>query len=262
MRTRKQLYRQDVRVAVHDAPGECRARLGDGARSLAHPRHESAQQHRIGGEPGDDRQRQMPVHRGQQRHAAGAIDQDVPDGVGTGDHAVTQRRPRLDDAIGDASREIVLEECPALAYHMPVVLPADHVGHAGIDDLIGDEELREERRRPHQQEYQRHHQQFRSRLGEQPRGTVSGDQRYDTADEHRDGHIECRDRQAGHKQGADQPSDLAQVMPVETCKPPGRRFRRCPRGRVKALLDPAKHLQRLPAGLAERDVRDCIKAQA
>ena len=61
--------------------------------------------------------------------------------------------PGLHHAVGDAAGEVVLEERPGLAHHVPVVLPADAVRDVGGDRLVGEQVLRCERGRAHDQQH-------------------------------------------------------------------------------------------------------------
>jgi len=149
----EQLDGQDIGVAVDHPPGDQRARLRHGLGAVAHARHEGAQQQQIAGEPEHDRQRQPAVGAGQQQQRAGAVHQDVPDGGQQRDQALADRRPGLHHPVGDAAGEIVLEERPALAHHVPMALPADQVRHIGGDRLVGHDVLAGQRQRPqHQQQ--------------------------------------------------------------------------------------------------------------
>src|SRR2546423_706696 len=77
------------------------------------------------------------VRGGEQDERTRAVDQDVPDRSDQRGQALADRRSGLHDPVGDAAGEIVLEECPALPHHVPVVLPADHVADIGGDRLVG-----------------------------------------------------------------------------------------------------------------------------
>jgi hypothetical protein len=156
-----------------------------------------------------------PVGMAQQQHRTRAIDQDIPDGVGGGDHAFPQRRSRLHHPRRDAAREVVLKEAPALPRDMPVVLPADEVGHAGVDRLVGDEVLHQQGRGAHHQQHADHQQQLAARFGDQRLRRVVGDERDDSPDEHRDRHVEDCDCEACRKQRRHQPGRLTHEMPVE-----------------------------------------------
>ena len=138
----EELDGEDVGVAVDHPPGHLGAHLRHAARAFAHARQEGAQHHHINREPRHHRQRQPPIGAPEQRRA-GAVDQDVPDRVDAHRYAFAHRRAGLHDPRGDAPGKIVLEEHPALAHHMPVVLPAHHIGEAWDQRLVGDERLRE-----------------------------------------------------------------------------------------------------------------------
>ena len=153
----EELDRQDIGVAVDDPPGQQAALLGGRARAVPHPRHQHPQQRGIGAEPDRDGHRQPPVRVPQQEQRRGAVDQDVPDRVHHLDHAFPQRRPGLHHPVGDAAREILLEEGAALADHLPMALPADQGGEIAVDALLGDQVLQQDRPRPAEQHDRRHH---------------------------------------------------------------------------------------------------------
>ena len=211
----EQLDGQDIGIAVDDAAGQVRAHFRHVARALAHLRQEDAQHHGIAGEPEEDRQRQPPIGRGEKPDSAGAIDQDVPDRVDHRDDALAQIGPGLHDPGGNPAGEIVLEKSPALADHMPMVLPAHQVCQPGDQRLVADQMLHQMRERPQHQEQHRHQQQLRHRLLPDRLLLLLGNQRHDPADADRDRGVEQRHRQTGHEQRNQQPRDLAHVMPVE-----------------------------------------------
>ena len=144
MRAGEQLDGEDVGVAVHHAAGEVGAHLRHPAGAFAQAGDDEAQHDGVTGEPAEDGWGQTPVDGEQQQQGAAAIDHDVPAGIEGHHQAFAHRRPGLHDPVGDAAGEVVLEEGPALADHVPVVLPADHVGQAGIDDLVEQHRVAEE----------------------------------------------------------------------------------------------------------------------
>ena len=202
-RAGEQLERQDVGVSIDDAAGHDRARFRHLGRAVAHARHEQPQHHRIAGEPDHDRQRQPLIGGGEQEHRAGAVDHDVPDRRDHRDQALAHSRPGLHHLVGDAAGEIVLEERPALAHHMPVVLPADHVGDVGRDRLIGDEVLRRDAQADgaisstNAMPSSRCHCSAISVFG-----LLAVIERHHVAHEDRDGGVEQRDDEAGDEQHA------------------------------------------------------------
>ena len=222
-------------------PGERRARLRHVLGAVAHARHENAQHHQIAGEPQHDRQREPGIGRREQNERAGAVDQDVPDGGKQRDQRLADRRSGLHHAGGDAAGEVVLEECPGLAHHIPVVLPADTVRDIGRYRLIGHEVLRGERERPQHQQHQCHAEQVRPEFLEQLVRLVRRDERHDAADEHRNHGVEQRDHETGSEQAKQQAARLPGEMPIERHQP-GRRLGLSGRGsRFQRPLEYGKH---------------------
>ena len=80
----------DIGVAVDDAAGEGRTRIGHAPRAGTQARDKSAQQHRVAGEPQQHGDRQSRVVGGKQDDRAAAIDEDVPDRRGGRDDAFAQ----------------------------------------------------------------------------------------------------------------------------------------------------------------------------
>ena len=188
---------EDVGVAVNDAPGEGRAHLAHGAAAVAHARHEVAQHEAVGDEPEQHRDRQPCVGVGQQQHCAGAVNDDVPDGIGGADHAFAQGRAGLHHPVGDAAGEIVLEEAPGLPHHVPVILPAYQVHQAGGDRLVGDQNAQQQRGRAQHGHHRGHGEQLVPVLAEDCLGRHMADQLDHAADHHGDGDVEQRHQQAG-----------------------------------------------------------------
>ena len=153
--------------------------------------------------------------RAQQQHGAGAIDQDVPDGVGTGDDAFPQRRAGLHDAVGDASGKIVLKERPALPDDVPMILPADEIAEARIDCLIGQRVLESQRGRTDDQHDDGHQHQQTPRLTQRRRRITLRDKGDRLADENRNRRIQQRDNGTGDEQRDDEAFDLAAEIPIK-----------------------------------------------
>ena len=147
-RAGEQLHGQDVGVAVDDAAGQHRARLPtspwSGRACAARTRAAARGSRRTTARPAA---RATGSARAEQQQRAGAVDQDVPDAGDQRDDGLADRRAGLHHAVGDAAGEIVLEERPGLAHHVPVVLPADAVRHVGGDRLVGEQVLRRDRER-------------------------------------------------------------------------------------------------------------------
>ncbi len=123
-----------------------------------------------------------------------------------------------------------------------MVLPADQVGEAGRERLVGDEILREDRERAQEQQHAGHQDELRHRLAQQFVRLVRADQRDDAAEEERDGGVEQRDREPGREQAEDEAARLAHVMPVEARQAFRRRaWRHRAGGLQQALEDPEQH---------------------
>jgi hypothetical protein len=86
--------------------------------------------------------------------------------------------PGLHHPVGDAAREVLLEEGQALADDVPVALPADHGGDVGVDALLGDQVLQQQRHRPADQHERRHAEQHGPGLVPEPVGRVGREQRH------------------------------------------------------------------------------------
>ena len=232
-RPREQLHRENIRVAVHHAARERRAHLGHLPRPIAQARHEKAQEDRIARKPQEHRRREPDIAACHQDDSAGAVDQDVPDRIRAGDHALAERRARLHDAVGDPPREIVLEERPALPHHVPVALPADQVRETGGDRLVRDQALQQKGTRPHQQEDERHAKELRPGLRQQRARRMVRDQRHHAPDEDRDRRVERSHHEAREEQRHHQPARLPRVMPIKRRKPRRRRGVGRERGRLQ-----------------------------
>ena len=131
------------------------------------------------------------------------------------DHGLADRRSGLHHAVGDAAGEVVLEERPRLAHHVPVALPAHQVADIGGDRLVCHDVLSGDRGWPREQQHQRHAEQKRSVVGEQVLGLRAGDEGHDPADEDRDHGVEQRHQEAGDEQRCEQALGLAGKVPIE-----------------------------------------------
>ena len=101
---------------------------------------------------------------------------------------------------------------------MPVVLPADHVGDVGGDRLVGDEVLRGDGERAHQQHDRRHAGEQVPVPGDKLLRCVLRHQRDDAANEGGNRRIEQRDDETGDEQRDEQPLRLPGEVPVERDK--------------------------------------------
>src|SRR5262249_54761130 len=128
----------------------------------------------------------------------------------------------LHDAVGDAPREIVLEERPALAHDVPVALPADQAGGARYQRVLADRDVDQYHERA-EDEYKRDHAEQQRPLLPERRGPVDGfHQRHELADEYRDHGVDQRDGEARDEHERIPALSLAREVPVKGDQP-GRR---------------------------------------
>ena len=106
-----------------------------------------------------------------------------------------------------------------------MALPANEVGEAGDDPLVGDQILQQQRRRPRNQQDQRHADELRPIVVQQRARRVGRDQGHDPADKDRDRRVENRHDKAGDEEGGDEVPRLPGVMPIKRPEPSRRR---CP----------------------------------
>jgi hypothetical protein len=132
-----------------------------------------------------------------------------------------------------SARAIELEEAPALAHDVPVILPAHQVGEAGIDRLVGEQVLHRLHAGTQDQQYHGHADELRPRIGEGGLGPQPGQQGHNAADEHRDRRVEHGGDRADDEQRDQQPLHLARVMPIERAQALGRRRIGRQRGRLQ-----------------------------
>ena len=211
----KQLDGEDVGVAVDDPAGERRAQLAYAAGTLAQARHHEAEQRRVGQEPQRDRDGKTPIGGRHQDDGAAAVEDDVPDGVDADDDHFAQRRAGLQDPVGDAASEVVLEEGPGLADDVEVALPPDAVGEARVQRLVDQQEFEEQHAGADQHDEDGHAEELRPGVLEKGLARVAGHQPGDAADADRDGDVECGGAHAAEQKQQHDATRLADEVPEE-----------------------------------------------
>ncbi len=151
------------------------------------------------------------------------------------------RRPGLHHAIGDAAGEIVLEERPALAHHVPMRLPADEAGERRRQRLVGDEIAHQRHAGPRDQHHQRHAGEPRPAVGEEAIGRHLRHHGDDAADEPRHRAVGERHEQFDHEQRDEQPLGLAGEVPEERDQPGRRLGALGRRGRRQVFFEKGEH---------------------
>ena len=106
---------------------------------------------------------------------------------------------------------------------MPVALPANQIGKAGDDRLIGNQVLHQHRRRADHQQNQRHPEQLRPRVVQHRVRRAARHHRHHAADEYRYRRVEQRHHQASRKQRRHQAAGLTRMMPIERAEEARRR---------------------------------------
>ena len=139
----------------------------------------------------------------------------------------------MQHAIGDAAGKVVLEERPALADHVPVILPTNKIREAGVDRLIGNEVLQQECRWSGDQQYGTHADELRLAIPKQGCRRVARKQPDDAADEQRNSRIERSCDEASAEQSDNEESNLPDIVPIEAQEPVGGRGFRLARGGVE-----------------------------
>ena len=124
--TGEKLDRQDIGVGIDHPRHHPRALLRADFGEVAHARHEVAQKPHIGGKPAHGRNGQPPIGQAHQADGGDAVNHDVPNRPHARDGALAQRIACLHNPVGNAPGKVILEKWPALAHHVPVVLPAHH----------------------------------------------------------------------------------------------------------------------------------------
>jgi hypothetical protein len=152
----EQLDRLDVGVAVDDAPGQGRARLGHVLALPGDARNEPCGDGDKPGEPQPQRDQQPAIGFGQDRRRADEEDRGIPDLGCDLVHRIVQCRGKLDLLVGDPAGEVVGEEAQGLAQHLAMRPPADQRAHLGVEALVRDEGFQDTHHRA-QQEHNRSH---------------------------------------------------------------------------------------------------------
>ena len=135
---------------------------------------------------------------------------------------IAQGRAGLHDALGDAPGEIALEEVQALAQHMAVVLPADHVGHARRQRLVHQQIVQGVEQRPQDHRHHGHPQQLGAVLAKEVGAGRRLRQIHQAAEEAEQRNVDQGDDQADHDQHGEDRPDLADVIEVEAQDAVGR----------------------------------------
>ena len=126
-RVGKQLHRLDVGVAVDDPPGDLGPGVRERFRSQPDARNKIPQKRRIGDQPDDQWQGQPKIGIGQKDYRAEDIERGIGERVESLKRRFPNRRGGLHDAVGDATRKILLKPADRLAQHAPV-RPPPHQG--------------------------------------------------------------------------------------------------------------------------------------
>ncbi len=211
----EQLQGGDVGVAVDDPPHQLRARIRGHHRAVLDLGNEVGEGADVGDHPQQQRDHQAPVGLGEQHQGADGIDHHVPEGIHHLHRRIAQRVAGLHDALGDAPGEIVLEEAEALLEHVAVVLPADQVGHAGVDALVHQHVVQGVEQRAQDQRHHRHPDQFVGVHAEELRAGRALGEIDDAAEVAEQRHLDQRHDQADHQQGEEHRPDLAQIIEVK-----------------------------------------------
>ena len=199
-----------------------------------------AQEEDVPREPQHRRDSQAPVGHRHQYQRTQPIDRDVPDGANARHHGLAQGIAGLHDAVGNPSREIVLEERPALPHDVPVTLPPDEAGHPRYHGVVAHQTVSEQGEWPTEQNNGRHAHQHR-RGGAESGDAVAGlHQRHQLADEHGDQRVDQSHRKARDEHRGIQSARLADEMPIER-EEPARRCGRRQFGRSYAGFEERKH---------------------
>jgi hypothetical protein len=125
----EQLDREDIGVAVDDAPREHRATLGHLLGAIAHARHENVHQQEVAAEPERHGNCQHRIRGREQDERGRAVHHDVPDASQERDDGLADRGTGLHHPVSDAAGKVMLKERLGLPHNVPVVLPADAIGY-------------------------------------------------------------------------------------------------------------------------------------
>ncbi len=223
LRMGEQLERGDVAVTVDHPPHHLRTRRRCRRRTRADTRHEIPERSAVTDDPQQQRHDQTQVRGGEQIQRAAGIDHHMPQRIDHLHGRITQRRPGLHHALGDAPGKVVLEEVQALLEHVAVVLPADQVGQPRVDRLMREQVVQAKHQRPDDQRHRSHPQQLVAVRGEKGSRIARRLGHIDQlAEETEQRHLDHRREKADHQHGRHQRPDLLQVMGIET-QHPGRR---------------------------------------
>ncbi len=210
----EQLDRLDVGIGVDDAAGEVGARMGERLRAAAYLRHHQGEHDKVIGDPDHERHGQPNVGAREDDERGQSESRHEPQRIDDLHHAFAQGGRALHDVGGDAAGEIIGEIAHRLAQGPAVRLPADEVGEARRDRLLGQEIVREARQRPDDQHQRRHAEKLEAMAGEDfgPRRRAQHvDQRSGEAE---DRGLDERNDEAEHDQRRDQRPDLPAIAQV------------------------------------------------
>jgi hypothetical protein len=125
---REELDRRDIGIAVDDAAGHQRARIGLLLGDLGEPRHKVTQQENVGREPDDEGRCEAPVAGGREHNSSAEVEDDIHQHVENLHDDFAHRQCGLHQLGGDAAGEFVLEIAHRLPDEVAVAHPADALG--------------------------------------------------------------------------------------------------------------------------------------
>ena len=237
----EQLDRLDVRVAVDDAAGHHRARIGLLLRDTAEAGHEIDQKPDIADQPHDERQRQPPVGRSDDEQRTEEIDQHVVEHVDQLDHAFAHGERSLHQLGSDAARELVLIERHRLLQQIAVHLPADSHGVVAHQRLVLQQRVEPDRSRQDHHDHERHGAQLPAFRLEKRLPILRRKPVDDRTEEAEHPHLgECDDGDQQRIEGDVWPRPSREVH-TEAEQRLRRLHRLVGRKRIKSLFKPAKH---------------------
>ena len=211
----EKLDRQDIGIGI-DHPGHHpRALLRADFGEVAHARHEVAQKARIGGKPAHGRNGQPPIGQAHQADGGDAVNHDIPNRPHTRDGALAQRIACLHNAVGNAPGKVILEKRPALAHHMPVVLPAHHARKRAHHRVKAQQTVKQQGCRAQHQHENQHGQQHGHGVLQGSIAVGSRHQADQFANQHRGHGIAQSHQQATEQHGKKQAPRLRNEVPVK-----------------------------------------------
>ena len=240
-RVREELDRRDVGVAVDDAPGHQRARVGLSFGNLAQPRDEVPQQRDIGGEPDEERHRQPQIAHRSQHHGTDEVDDDEDRHVEHLHHHFADRERSLHQLGADAAGELVLEVAHRLAQQIAMRHPADALREVAEQRLVDDQRVGQLQQRQHAEQNHCHQPELPALVGEEGRAVGSAEPVDDRAHEAEQRDLEQRNGGTKHRHG-DQPAlGALGIVQAEGQQPLWRLCRLIHRIRLEPGLEPLEH---------------------